>query len=65
MLDPEGKTQKDFTILPSSISDTTFSVKFSVEGLHGKIDVDLLPTFHFKGIQYNILGASWSLFLAF
>ena len=35
-------------ILPWTISKTQFSVKFTVEGTHGNIDVDLLPTFHFN-----------------
>jgi hypothetical protein len=31
------------------ISQTRFAVKFTVKGIHGNIDVDLLPTFHFDG----------------
>ena len=40
---------ESLTILPWTISTTQFSVKFTVRGTHGNIDVDLLPTFHFDG----------------
>ncbi|XP_028407355.1 2'-5'-oligoadenylate synthase 1A-like [Dendronephthya gigantea] len=39
---------RSFTI--NSLTDTTFSVKFSVEGKHGDIDVDLLPAFKFEDL---------------
>ncbi|XP_028412305.1 2'-5'-oligoadenylate synthase-like protein 2 isoform X4 [Dendronephthya gigantea] len=38
-------------IVPNSLTDTTFSVKFSVQGTNGNIDVDLLPTFKFEDLQ--------------
>ena len=41
---------KNFTIVSGSISDKHFLVKFTVQGTHGEIDVDLLPTFYFGGI---------------
>ena len=31
------------------LTQTPFAVKFTVQGTRGKIDVDLLPTFHFDG----------------
>ena len=40
---------ESLTILPWTISTTQFSVKFTVRGTHGNIDVDLLPTFYFDG----------------
>ena len=40
-----------FTIRPGSLTDSTFLVKFSVEGTNGQIDVDLLPTFKFRGTK--------------
>lgn len=40
---------RGFTIVPNSLKDTRFSVKFSVQSTNGNIDVDLLPTFKFEG----------------
>ena len=38
------------------LTQTPFAVKFTVQGTRGKIDVDLLPTFHFDGnvASYNL-----------
>ena len=35
--------------IDGSISTTKYSVQFTVKGNDEKIDVDLLPTFHFDG----------------
>ena len=43
------RCSKDFTIVDDFITVTDFSVKFSVQGTHGNVDVDLLPTFTFEG----------------
>ncbi|XP_028412288.1 2'-5'-oligoadenylate synthase 3-like [Dendronephthya gigantea] len=40
-----------FTIVPGSLTDSSFLVKFSVEGTHKNIDVDLLPTFKCKDFK--------------
>ncbi|XP_028407281.1 2'-5'-oligoadenylate synthase 3-like [Dendronephthya gigantea] len=40
-----------FTIVPGSLKDSSFLVKFSVKGTHGNIDVDLLPTFKYEDLQ--------------
>ena len=52
------RNAESLTILPDSISTTRFSVKFSVEGTHENIDVDLLPTFHFNGM-YMKISSTW------
>ncbi|XP_028407251.1 2'-5'-oligoadenylate synthase 3-like isoform X1 [Dendronephthya gigantea] len=38
-------------IIPNSLTNARFLVKFSVQGEHGKIDVDLLPTFKVTDLQ--------------
>ena len=47
-----GSTQTRFKIVPDSVSETRFSVKFSVAGLEDNTDVDLLPTFPFQGTAF-------------
>ena len=46
------REERNFII--ESMSETRFSVKFTVKGTNGKIDVDLLPTFHFEGTARNV-----------
>ena len=42
----EGTT---ISIVPGSISETRFAVKFTIRVDGKDIDIDLLPTFHFTG----------------
>ncbi|XP_028407282.1 2'-5'-oligoadenylate synthase 1A-like [Dendronephthya gigantea] len=39
------RNRAELAIIRNSLTDKTFLVKFSVQGKHVKIDVDLLPTF--------------------
>lgn len=45
------ENSRQLSIVPNSISEREFLVKFSVEGLHDNIDVDLLPTFYFEDLK--------------
>ncbi|XP_028407254.1 2'-5'-oligoadenylate synthase 3-like isoform X3 [Dendronephthya gigantea] len=45
------QNRAELAIIPNSLKNARFLVKFSVQGEHGKIDVDLLPTFKVRDLQ--------------
>ncbi|XP_028407258.1 2'-5'-oligoadenylate synthase 1A-like [Dendronephthya gigantea] len=49
--DTLGRYSGNITIVPDSLTDKRFHVKFSVESRLGEIDVDLLPTFKYEDLH--------------